>query len=296
MMTTAYTNSNTPNTSTPVNNPIERDLPHSRFEFLNLTLPPHANCVHDDIINYFQALRSLVVDDDSLTPHDFEVLYDSIESIANLLFTGDHPERHFDFISNGAYKEVFDLIPGKYVIKFCVEQNDTRSELHISRVTTHSFGPTFVPLYGAPISHTLPTAYIEVDEDAEQYDSVNRTWVPNPDYEASRFNYILLQKVVTPFSQLDHHYFNEEIAPRSTFLGLEFIEIAGYKIPFEAYWQSGIDVLEWIEAFLRLYGEEQFVKLSYFLVKNSISDLTPRNIGMDAEGHPVIFDCLSRPI
>lgn len=293
-MTNAYTNSNTPSTSHP--NSIERDLPHSRFEFMHATLPPHANCVHDDIINYYQALRSLVVEDDALTPHDFEVLYDSIERVADLLVTGRHPGEEFDFISNGAYKEVFELIPGKYVIKFCTNQNDTRSEMHISRVTAHSFGPTFVPLHGAAIEHTLPIGYIDTDEGSEQYDSIAHTWVPNPDYEPPRFNYILLQKVVTPFTMIDHHYFNEEIAPRSTFLGLEFIDIAGYKIPFEAYWQSGIDVLEWIEAFLRLYGEEQFVKLSYFLVKNSISDLTPRNIGLDSEGRPVIFDCLSRPI
>lgn len=231
-----------------------------------------------DVINTYQEPKCQMV--------EAEKVKNTIEVLGECFAAGTAPADSFHCFSCGSFKEAYHA-SDDIVMKFCSCENDTEAEAALLNDAAEAgFEDLFVPTY----FHKLPipmAIHVLDDTNSERYyyDSYKQTWVHNPECGDFELTYMEIQPLVTPASTIS-----------CTILPWDYKEETVLGIPTETVRDVGIYNLNWLEAFVNVYGAERFMKFADFCGEHLIRDLHDGNIGFMRKGEveiPIILDWLS---
>lgn len=264
---------------------------------------PHATRVEATIAQYSRAVNTIINEDKSLTTMEAARLLQSIEDVRQMLDTESDPCDYFDYLGYGAFKQCYTLLPGKYIIKFASQYNQTDKEVELcARAAEHEVAAAlFVPTMFIPLNGIKLPAYDLCDncDDDEMYiyDEDKDEYIDNPDYDWPALVTAIIQPVCTPVSALGGGmyipYAESEYAERPIRLPSD------RPVPYCDVRDLGVGDVDWIQA-LADQGATYFNAVLEFILDNDIRDLHNDNIGWMADPAepgqliPVIMDCLSR--
>ena len=194
-----------------------------------------------------------------------------IERFTHILVTGSISPDEWAIISNGAYKEVYEL-DDTHVIKFVGASNRTETELwSLNDAIENGFGDIFVH----------ETA-IDMEEERVRLESI---------YE--HLGYIIIQeKVVCPYGD-DEPYTDVTELDKDEYLNNPIVYKNGAIVDYDLLIKADITCKEWLQAVIEYFGDEYFNNFLYFIINSGITNLHQENVGFTLSGKPVIFDWLS---
>ena len=218
---------------------------------------------------------------------------DRVEEYANtlqyLLENGHSPEKVWDFLDNGSYKEVYvPFHKAPFVLKFCAVDNDTDAEaMIITEATVRGLAQFFVPTYFVDLPITLPAAFLddicEYSSDTEEYS-----------YTTPELNAIEVQPRIRVYKAPGYDWVHD---------GIEWDQLMdgedcnGEPVDPEVVHslRKFIPYHDFVQQLYKYYSNEVLFELLTFMEEFGISDLHGSNLGfMKEDGRPVILDWMSR--
>lgn len=216
-----------------------------------------------------------------------------INDIMAAISAGLSFENYFDFISSGAFKEVYAL-PGKlgekWVLKVASNANPTeREQLLVECARNEGLADLFPATYFIRLASTINMGPIRDSLDTSEFGTYlttpdgSYTFIEDNDSPSLLSNTLIFQRKCDIASHLNHdpHHGNDMLEHNGR--SECFYELA------EA---SRVEDYDWIHDFVVMYGWDKFYALSEFVSAHNMSDMRPCNLGY-ADGIPVITDWLS---
>lgn len=222
------------------------------------------------------------------------------EHLLDIIINGKAPSTHFTYLSNGCYKECYQLDDaGRYVVKFAIKQNPTEKEAELLQQAHFCdvgdfFAPTwFVNFFG----FTVPCSCI----DTEYFE--DSRYVPDMD-RVPYFTNLIIQPTIQLIE--DPVWWNccdaycsdsDNFSVRDESNTPAYHIITHEQIPYEIASGLRINDKPFVEALCSQNSEAAIAALCRFIKQFDLCDLHPENIGYlrDEQGalRPVIFDWFS---
>ena len=230
---------------------------------------------------------------------DEDALVNGFQEIAHLLHKHGTPgaSEYLRGLGYGAYKECYEFIPAKIVVKFISNRNETDKEAQIrANACEAGIGPLFLPSFSANISqYRMELQYITyaalADWDMECTLSESTEDTPPGPYYAEL---IAFQPYATPIAVDEEEFppvFTEVQYNRRALL------LDNITIPWDAFQRFRIDCPDWVQLVYDVYGAQFLHRFLTFIEERDINDLSVNNLGyyLDSQGNkiPVIIDWLS---
>lgn len=204
-----------------------------------------------------------------------------IENFSSLIQSQSRqtPEKYFDRVDNGAYKDVYWLDSQyRYVIKFIVESNNTQLEICTLRnAQKQDLDNIFIPTRVMKLtSNYLIRPSMQFKSDSSEISNISHVMIQDAIgetcYEADGFDY-------------------DRINSSSLEAYKKFpLQIDGSIIEYSGVKKCPIDHANWLIAVVQNYGQDYLTRLNKFIHDNQICDLHIGNIGYTYDGRPVIID------
>lgn len=248
-----------------------------------------------------------------------EIISANLAVFEKILTQEVSPDEFLDFIGHGSFKEAYFPInrKGEFVLKFATEDNETSGELYIcDEADSYGVGCFFIPTYYTWLKSAYPPAALIGEDSDSSYKWIDRTtyWtdsrgerhttytqVENPDWCNPVFNAVCAQPFATPFSDIgctcryiwgsdeterEFYYYENPLTINDTFVPFEVAKTLFYEMDVHEWWQLAINI----------YGIEKCLLLCDFLDEYDVSDLHSANVGTmikDGREIPIIMDWLS---
>lgn len=258
--------------------------PSPEDELIKMQLLDDEDRLHDLLYDIFNP-----IDDFDMFVEVNKLINDIMAAIsAGLSF-----ENYFDFISAGAFKEVYAL-PGKlgekWVLKVASNSNPTeREQLLVECARNEGLADLFPATYFIRLASTINMGPIREGLEPSDFGTWKRTpngvytFIEDGDAPAVTSNTLIFQRKCDIVSHLHH----------SPHKGGDKLEHDGRsEYLYELVSASRIEDYGWIHDFVVMYGWDKFYSLADFVSAHNMSDMRPCNLGY-ADGIPVITDWLS---
>ena len=218
---------------------------------------------------------------------------DRVEEYANtlqyLLENGHSPEKVWDFLDNGSYKEVYvPFHKAPFVLKFCAVDNDTDAEaMVITEASVRGLAQFFVPTYFIDLPITLPAAFLD---DLCEYSSDTGEY----SYITPELNAIEVQPRIRVYEAPGYDRIREDREWGELMDGEDCnCEPVNPDVVYGL--RKFIPYCDFVEQLYKYYSNAVLFELLTFMEEFGISDLHGSNLGfMKEDGRPVILDWMSR--
>lgn len=213
------------------------------------------------------------------------------EDFARMIINLDCPEKYFDFVGHGAYKECYETgIPG-WVVKFAAVSNPTGAERQLLEAAKdYGVDRLFCASHYIDLPVYLDSRYLDCNECGEctwcNDDSDDR----DPEY-TEPMNVAILQPFVDQQDDTSYTYLSYVPEAYET---NPVRYSSGAPVPLESISRLDISSHDWVQGIVDFYGD---VMLSNFLMFSrdfTLNDLHDKNIGYIFNTKvPVLLDWMS---
>lgn len=208
-----------------------------------------------------------------------------------MLIDIDAPEKHFDYIGHGAYKECYETgIPG-WVVKFAVVSNPTAAERQLlAAATDYGVEDMLCDSFYIDLPVYLTSRYIDCNECGDC------TWCNDPSsgreetYEEA-MNVAILQPYVDIQDERAYTYLSYVPAAYDQ----QPVRYAnGTPVALEDICSLDLSSLDWVQAIIDTHGDKIFNRFLQFARDFTLNDLHDKNIGyITGSNQPILLDWMS---
>ena len=215
--------------------------------------------------------------------------YDThLHNLTAILQDGENPSDYYDFIDNGAFKEVYQL-NNNYVVKFCSVENPTQEEHKLYQIAHNElkenniFLPVYCYYFNKNENINFPKIFDEISEE-EKF---------NPMYATALEIQPIIECTLDQAANWCEDYDEELFSATSE----ELLNILAIWNQYDnLYLYPDNNEVFWVFSILHNYGKAGLKAIAQFFTKYYITDWHSENIGWIKQNDkllPVIFDYFS---